>query len=51
MFDDREKHIRRERAVDRIKERYGPAAIIRASSLLETAQARERAMQIGGHYR
>ncbi|GAA3406769.1 DNA polymerase IV [Paenibacillus hodogayensis] len=50
LFDDRERHIRRERAVDTIKERYGSAAIIRASSLLETGQARERAVQIGGHW-
>ncbi|RKN75887.1 DNA polymerase IV [Paenibacillus ginsengarvi] len=50
LFDDRERHIRREQAVDEIKERFGSAAIIRASSLLETGQARERAVQIGGHW-
>lgn len=50
LFDDRERHIRREKTIDKIKDRYGAAAIIRASSLLETGQARERAIQIGGHF-
>lgn len=50
LFEDREKAIRREKAVDSIKDRYGSAAIMRASSLLPTAQAKDRARQIGGHW-
>lgn len=50
LFEDREKLISRAKTVDAIKDRYGPAAIIRASSLQKTAQAYERATQIGGHW-
>jgi DNA polymerase IV len=34
-----------------IKDRYGDDAIMRASSLTEAGQARERAKMIGGHYK
>ncbi|WP_058301465.1 DNA polymerase IV [Gorillibacterium timonense] len=51
LFEDRAKAYRRERAIDRIQDRYGSAAILRASSLLEAGVARERAEQIGGHYK
>lgn len=51
LFDDREKAYRRERAIDSIKDRYGSDAVINASSLLESGVARERAGQIGGHYK
>jgi DNA polymerase-4 len=50
LFEDREKLIRRAKTVDDIKERFGLTAIIRASSLQKTAQAFERAAQIGGHW-
>jgi nucleotidyltransferase/DNA polymerase involved in DNA repair len=50
LFEDRERHIRREKTLDAIKDRFGPASIIRASSLLKTGQAYERAAQIGGHW-
>jgi hypothetical protein len=50
LFEDRPKQINREKAIDLIKDRFGSTAIIRASSLLETAQAHERAAQIGGHW-
>lgn len=51
LFDDRSRAYDRERAIDRIKGRYGSTAIIRASSLLEAGIAKERAEQIGGHYK
>ncbi|WP_040950523.1 DNA polymerase IV [Gorillibacterium massiliense] len=51
LFDDRVKALRMEKTIDRIKDRYGSAAIMRASSLLEAGVARERAGQIGGHYK
>ncbi|MCM3273282.1 DNA polymerase IV [Paenibacillus elgii] len=50
LFENRERLIHREKTVDTLKERFGPTAIIRASSLLKTAQAFERAAQIGGHW-
>lgn len=51
LFEDRGKVTSIERTTDRIKDRYGPAAIMRASSMLESGVARERAEQIGGHYK
>lgn len=51
LFDDRIRSSSRERAIDQIKNRYGSGALIRASSLLESGVALERAQQIGGHYK
>lgn len=51
LFDDRIRTYNRERAIDQIKTRYGSRALIRASSLLESGVALERAEQIGGHYK
>lgn len=51
LFDDRSLAYRKERVIDGIKDRYGSHAIMRASSLLDAGVARERAEQIGGHYR
>ncbi|MFC4810432.1 DNA polymerase IV [Paenibacillus sp. GCM10023250] len=51
LFEDRSRAYRKERMIDAIKERYGSTAIMRASSLLEAGVARERAEQIGGHYK
>ncbi|WP_217592367.1 DNA polymerase IV [Cohnella sp. GbtcB17] len=51
LFEDRQAILRMERATDYIKDRYGSDAIMRASSLLEAGVARERAEQIGGHYK
>jgi len=51
LFEDRTMIYNLERAMDSIKDRFGDAAIMRASSLLESGVARERAAQIGGHYR
>ncbi|SET37948.1 DNA polymerase IV [Paenibacillus sp. NFR01] len=51
LFDDRVRAYNRERAIDQIKTRYGSKALLRASSLLESGVALERAEQIGGHYK
>jgi DNA polymerase-4 len=51
LFDDRQRAYNKERAIDHIKTRYGSRALIRASSLLESGVALERAEQIGGHYK
>ena len=51
LFEDRSRAYRKERAIDAIKDRYGSTAIMRASSLLESGVARERAEQSGGHYK
>lgn len=40
-----------DRTIDGIKQRHGAASILRASSLGEAGQARERAIKIGGHYK
>ncbi|MFC5403132.1 DNA polymerase IV [Cohnella soli] len=51
LFDDRARAYDLERAVDSIKDRFGSAAILKASSHLEAGVARERAGQIGGHFK
>ncbi|MDP4096800.1 DNA polymerase IV [Paenibacillus sp. P96] len=51
FFEDEERARSLEKATDSIKERYGSAAIIRASSLTHAGQALERALKIGGHYK
>lgn len=51
LFEDRIRTYHREQAIDQIKTRYGSRALIRASSLLESGVALERAEQIGGHYK
>ncbi|WP_019533673.1 DNA polymerase IV [Paenibacillus ginsengihumi] len=51
LFDNREVKLALERTTDRIKEKYGNAAIMRASSLKAAGQARDRAQKIGGHYK
>jgi nucleotidyltransferase/DNA polymerase involved in DNA repair len=51
LFDDRDKKISMLKVMDNIKDRYGDDAIMRASSLTEAGQARERAKMIGGHYK
>lgn len=51
LFEDRSLAFRKERVIDAIKNRYGSGAIMRASSLQESGVARERAEQIGGHYK
>ncbi|REK67178.1 MAG: DNA polymerase IV [Cohnella sp.] len=51
LFEDRCAVYSLEKATDKIKDRYGSDAIMRASSLLPSGVARERAEQIGGHYK
>ncbi len=51
LFDDRPAAYAIERATDKIKDRFGDVAIMRASSMLAAGVARERAGQIGGHYK
>src|SRR5690606_2748351 len=51
LFHDRERERKLDKTVDSIKERYGSAAIVRASSLTAAGQAYERANKIGGHYK
>ncbi|WP_163857960.1 DNA polymerase IV [Paenibacillus elgii] len=51
LFDDKEKKLRLEKTADQIKKKYGNDSIMRASSLREHGQARDRAQKIGGHYK
>ncbi len=51
LFDDRDKLIKTEKVLDGIKNRFGETAILRASSLTNAGQARDRAAKIGGHYK
>ncbi|AZK47004.1 DNA polymerase IV [Paenibacillus lentus] len=51
LFEDQVKFRALDRVTDQIKDRYGSAAIVRASSLTTSGQARERARKIGGHYK
>lgn len=37
--------------MDKLKEKYGTTAVMRASSLLKSGQARERSARIGGHFK
>lgn len=51
LFEDRERKRSLAYAMDGIRARYGNDAILRAVSLLDAGQARERARKIGGHYK
>lgn len=51
FFQDQVKSRALDKVTDQIKERYGSAAIIRASSMTTSGQAYERAQKIGGHYK
>lgn len=51
LFDDRQRKLALEQAMDRIKDRFGDAAILRAVSLTSAGQARDRSKKIGGHYK
>ena len=51
LFDDQVKSRALEKVTDHIKNRYGSAAIVRASSLTTAGQATDRSMKIGGHYK
>jgi nucleotidyltransferase/DNA polymerase involved in DNA repair len=51
LFEDRDKKIKMLKVMDDIKDRFGEASILRASSLTAAGQARERATMIGGHFK
>jgi nucleotidyltransferase/DNA polymerase involved in DNA repair len=51
MFEDQERQRALEKATDSIKDRFGSAAIARASSFGTAGQAQHRALKIGGHYK
>lgn len=51
LFTDTPKLRSLAQAMDDIRARFGPDAILRAASALEAGQARERARKIGGHYK
>lgn len=51
LFDEREPYIALEKTTDALKRRFGDTVVMRAVSLTEAGQARERARKIGGHYK
>ncbi len=51
LFRDDIKERAISRVMDAIKEKYGTAAIVRAASLMDAGQARERSKKIGGHFK
>jgi DNA polymerase IV len=51
LFDDRQRKLALEQTMDRIKDRFGDAAILRAVSFTSAGQAHDRAKKIGGHYK
>ncbi|MDT3425716.1 DNA polymerase-4 [Paenibacillus forsythiae] len=51
LFEDQVKLRALDQATDSIKSRYGSAAIIRASSLTDAGQAKDRSLKIGGHFK
>lgn len=51
LFGDREKKIQLAKSIDEIKLRYGNSAIMRAVSITDAGQARDRSSKIGGHYK
>ncbi|MBO8162346.1 MAG: DNA polymerase IV [Brevibacillus sp.] len=51
LFEDKPRQRALAAAIDGIRARYGNAAVLRAVSLLDAGQARERARKIGGHYK
>lgn len=51
LFDTQIKKENISKALDFIYAKYGPAAIVRASSITEAGQAYHRAEKVGGHYK
>ncbi|NGP44753.1 DNA polymerase IV [Bacillaceae bacterium SIJ1] len=51
LFQDREKQFKLGYVMDDIRDRFGPISIMRASSLTQAGQVKDRAKKIGGHYR
>lgn len=51
LFEDQVKRRALDQATDRIKDRFGSASIVRASSVTTSGQAVARSQKIGGHYK
>ncbi|MCD1261678.1 DNA polymerase IV [Paenibacillus athensensis] len=51
LFEDKPRQRALDQVTDQIKERFGAAALVRASSLTAAGQAARRAQLIGGHYK
>jgi DNA polymerase-4 len=51
LFGDRENKMKLAHTMDKIKMRYGDTAIMRAISVSEAGQAKDRSKKIGGHYK
>lgn len=51
LFGDRERKMQLARSMDEIKLKYGDSSIMRAISLTDAGQARDRSRKIGGHYK
>ncbi|WP_248926426.1 DNA polymerase IV [Paenibacillus hamazuiensis] len=51
LFDNRVQKMALARVTDGIKQKYGDASIMRASSATKAGQAQDRARKIGGHYK
>lgn len=51
LFEDKSKQRSLASVMDGIRAKYGKDAILRAVSLLDSGQAKERARKIGGHYK
>ncbi len=51
LFRDDTKERAISKVMDAIKDKYGTAAIVRAASLMDAGQARDRSKKIGGHFK
>ncbi|GAA5417729.1 DNA polymerase IV [Paraliobacillus ryukyuensis] len=51
LFDQVEEKETLSKAIDRMYDKYGPTAIVRASSLMPSGQVHVRSKKIGGHYK
>lgn len=51
LFDQRDRFRELEKTTDALKLKYGNTAIMRAVSVTEAGQAKDRAGKIGGHYK
>jgi len=51
LFDEPFKKESLSKAIDQIRDKYGPTAMFRATSLKAAGQIHERAEKIGGHYK
>jgi DNA polymerase IV len=51
LFDERDRFRELEKTTDALKQKYGNTIIMRAVSVSEAGQAKDRAGKIGGHYK